>query len=339
MSQDEKPTDHFIAQLLDGSAVLKGIFGGMGDAVSIMDTHFSVLYQNDAHARLAGNHRGERCYKACHHRDGVCEGCPLAMVFQDGESHSTVKSRATDRGAVFVEITASPIRDANGEIAAAIEIVRNITDRARADRELTNSKQMLEDIAEGITESILLLSKDYRILWANKAALRQTGMSLGELTGRHCYEATHHQEHVCNPPEAPCPVHRLLKTGGPGIEEHLHYDEGGEKIFVEVSAYPITDETGEIVRFVHISKDITERKRLERVRENLIAELQDALVRIRTLKGLIPICSSCKKIRDDSGYWNQIEAYISEHSDAEFSHSLCPQCANKLYGGFIKDEK
>jgi AmiR/NasT family two-component response regulator len=61
------------------------------------------------------------------------------------------------------------------------------------------------------------------------------------------------------------------------------------------------------------------------------AELQDALARVRTLSGLLPICASCKKIRDDEGYWTQLEAYIQEHSDVLFSHGLCPECAKKLY--------
>ena len=68
-------------------------------------------------------------------------------------------------------------------------------------------------------------------------------------------------------------------------------------------------------------------------RRNFVAssKLQDSLSQVRTLHGLIPICSSCKNIRDDKGYWKQIELYIRDHSEAEFSHSVCPDCANKLY--------
>jgi YesN/AraC family two-component response regulator len=69
--------------------------------------------------------------------------------------------------------------------------------------------------------------------------------------------------------------------------------------------------------------------------KRLIKELQQALASIKTLTGLIPICASCKKIRDDQGYWNQLEAYISEHSDAEFSHGICPECAIKIYPNFL----
>ncbi len=73
-------------------------------------------------------------------------------------------------------------------------------------------------------------------------------------------------------------------------------------------------------------RDVAEKKN-----EKLIQELKKALTNVKQLSGLLPICSSCKKIRDDKGYWNQIEAYIQEHSEAEFSHSICQECAEKLY--------
>jgi hypothetical protein len=74
-----------------------------------------------------------------------------------------------------------------------------------------------------------------------------------------------------------------------------------------------------------------ERRRILEEREHLISEIQKALVEVKTLRGILPICASCKKIRDDKGYWNQIEAYVRDHSEAEFSHGLCPDCFEKLY--------
>jgi PAS domain S-box-containing protein len=88
-----------------------------------------------------------------------------------------------------------------------------------------------------------------------------------------------------------------------------------------------------------IARDITDRKQAEEEREKLISKLQEALDNIKTMKGLLPICASCKKIRDDKGYWNQIEAYVRDHSDAEFSHGICPECAKKLYSDLqLEDE-
>ena len=76
-----------------------------------------------------------------------------------------------------------------------------------------------------------------------------------------------------------------------------------------------------------------DRKRTEDERDALILELQKTLAEVKTLKGIIPICTSCKKIRDDKGYWNQVEAYIRDHSDAEFTHGICQECVEKLYPG------
>ena len=70
---------------------------------------------------------------------------------------------------------------------------------------------------------------------------------------------------------------------------------------------------------------------LEKEQKELINELKNALGEIKTLRGIVPICSHCKKIRDDKGYWNQIEEYISRHSEAVFSHGICQECAEKYY--------
>lgn len=74
-----------------------------------------------------------------------------------------------------------------------------------------------------------------------------------------------------------------------------------------------------------------------REKDELISKLQEALDNVKKLSGLIPICSNCKKIRTDEGYWKQIEGYISEHSEARFSHGICPDCAKKIYSEFLKD--
>lgn len=97
---------------------------------------------------------------------------------------------------------------------------------------------------------------------------------------------------------------------------------------------PTFDADGSVTGVIGIFEDISERKLVEKDRERLIRELQDALSKVRKLSGFLPICASCKRIRDDKGYWNQIESYIRDHSDIDFSHSICPQCAKKLYKKF-----
>jgi hypothetical protein len=92
---------------------------------------------------------------------------------------------------------------------------------------------------------------------------------------------------------------------------------------------------------------IRDHEKAEEEKSNLIIELQEALSEVKKLSGFLPICSSCKKIRDDKGYWSEVEQYVSAHSDAEFSHSICPDCMRSLYPEYAdavldrleKDEK
>lgn len=102
---------------------------------------------------------------------------------------------------------------------------------------------------------------------------------------------------------------------------HCRYDGNTFEAEISLNRIDIGDET--ILQA--IVRDVTDRKQL-------ILELQEALENIKTLKGLLPICASCKKIRDDKGYWNQIEKFIQTHSDAVFSHGICPECEERLYG-------
>ena len=103
---------------------------------------------------------------------------------------------------------------------------------------------------------------------------------------------------------------------------------------VEVFSGPITL-GGEKVLY-SIIHDISERKRFEQERENLIAKLGKALAEIKTLRGILPICATCKKIRDGEGYWSQIETYISTHSEVEFTHGICPECEGEIFSSLKK---
>jgi DNA-binding response OmpR family regulator len=80
-----------------------------------------------------------------------------------------------------------------------------------------------------------------------------------------------------------------------------------------------------------LQTELAERKRTEVERDQLIRDLQSALANVKSLSGLLPICAGCKKIRDDKGYWSQVESYVQKHSEAKFSHGMCPDCLKKWY--------
>ena len=113
--------------------------------------------------------------------------------------------------------------------------------------------------------------------------------------------------------------------------ERMQAEEALENAYKQMEQ-KVKERTAELSQAnLKLIQEINERKQSEAERENLIKKLQAAFSEVKTLSGLFPICASCKKIRDDNGYWNQIESYIRKHSDAEFSHSICPECTKKLY--------
>ena len=126
-------------------------------------------------------------------------------------------------------------------------------------------------------------------------------------------------------------LQKVIETGQrqEGVEYRVRHINGSWRWHTS-SAVPLRDEAGTIIGFEGIARDITERRKAEEA-------LQKALNDVKTLRGIVPICANCKKIRDDQGYWNQVEVYVRDHTEAEFSHSICPECMTKLYSGFGQD--
>ncbi len=154
-------------------------------------------------------------------------------------------------------------------------------------------------------ESRILVSREPVVFWGNSPLVDSQGKVVG------------HGERVLAP-----------IWDGKTVIGHTSMDN-------RLSREPITKHQVELLRLFSSSLGyLITRKRAECDQERLIEELQRALARIKTLRGLIPICASCKKIRDDQGYWSQVEEYFQAHADAEFTHSICPQCTKRLYPEF-----
>jgi PAS domain S-box-containing protein len=179
-------------------------------------------------------------------------------------------------------------------------------------------------------DAILLTAPDGRIFAANPAACRIFGRTEAEI----CQAGRNGLIDISDP-RLPAALEQRARTGSFRGELSLLRRDG--TVFPgEVSTAVFRDRDGSD-RTSMVIRDITERKRAEQEREELIGALQEAIANIKTLRGLLPICASCKKIRDDTGYWSQIEAYIQAHSDAVFSHGICPECASRLYGDILEN--
>lgn len=124
-------------------------------------------------------------------------------------------------------------------------------------------------------------------------------------------------------------VEACAQDGTPYDFEMPKYTARGRLIWVRSIGEAIRDDEGRIIGIQGAFQDITVRKQVEAEREKLIKELQEALSEVKTLREFLPICSYCKKVREDENYWSQIESYISKHTDTKFSHSICPECYEK----------
>ncbi len=174
--------------------------------------------------------------------------------------------------------------------------------------------------------------ESFRIIDANHSALKFYGYDIDTMRTKRIPDLN-----ITPEKEIRSEIKRAVEEGR-SYYMYQHQLANGEIRDVEIFANPIFIKGKEYsFSIVH---DITNRRQAEEKlrqkeeeREGLIKELQEALVEVKTLSGLLPICASCKKIRDDKGYWNQIESYIQAHSEAIFSHGLCPTCTDELYGG------
>lgn len=203
--------------------------------------------------------------------------------------------------------------------------IKREIEAAHARRARTQAESMakfLAAIVESSDDAIYAIKLDGTIVSWNRAAERVFGFRSGEIIGRNV-SILYPDERL---DELIDTMDRIKRGDHVGRAETSRVRKGGRQVPVSITISPMKNGGNKISGASIIARDITNRKREEQERLRLIQELTDALGRAKTLAGLLPICASCKRIRDDHGYWQQVEAYISEHSDAVFTHGICPEC-------------
>ncbi len=213
----------------------------------------------------------------------------------------------------------------NRELLARVEAYARLS---RAQAQLRESQARFRSLFDHLLDGAALheiitdangVPVDYVFLEANPAFERHAGIRPQDIIGRRATEV------VPGIDQTPLiEIYGRVALTGQAIVLEQYVEPLGK--YFEISAF--STQPGQ---FAAVFRDITERKKAEQERERLIAELQRALEQVKTLSGLLPICASCKKIRDDQGYWHEVEEYIHTHADVDFSHSICPSCARKLY--------
>lgn len=208
--------------------------------------------------------------------------------------------------------------------AANLRLQQEIEARKEVDADLQASENKFRLVVENVLDAIFLADPTGRLIMVNRQACISTGYSEEELITMSTkdIEVGHTEEEIAE-------IFHDLSQGKPHRRKGSHRRKDGTLFPVEVllCSYMVRDE----MFMLAVARNMSEQEKAEQERESLIGELQQALSEIKQLSGLLPICASCKKIRDDSGYWNQLESYIKTHSSAEFSHGICPECVTTLY--------
>jgi PAS domain S-box-containing protein len=219
-----------------------------------------------------------------------------------------------------------PVRNESGEAYAGLLMTQDVTEARLTAETLRESEETHRLLFEKSPLPMWVADREsFRFLAVNEAAVREYGYSRPELLELTLKDVRSSAGISGASAE---PANDTTGQGVPNPEVHRRKDHS---LFdVEVVSHHIA--FGEWPAILAIVSDVTERKQMAAERERIIAELKEALANVKTLRGLIPICASCKKIRDDQGYWSQVEVYVRDRSEAQFSHGICPDCRKKIYG-------
>ena len=215
------------------------------------------------------------------------------------------------------------------------ELEATEAEHRRMEETLKSSEERLKIIFEFAPDAYYLSDLGGHLVDGNKAAEALIGYERSELIGQSFLRLGLLSPDQIAKAAALLAQNILGKRTGP--DEFILNRKDGTRVVAEISTYPVRID-GQVM-VLGIARNITERKRVEEERESLVIELREALNQVQTLSGLLPICANCKKIRDDQGYWHQVEAYVRDHSEAEFSHSICPDCLTELYPDFLGDKE
>ena len=207
-------------------------------------------------------------------------------------------------------------------------MTKHPTQPSAAERALIESERYFRTLTEQSSDIIVLIDIETRLLYASPSLERILGFSPDEILGQRMFELLH--------PDDLEPVLRTVMDGIgiPGAIRRLEYrfrHKSGSWRYLEGVGRNLLDDPA-IGAIVVNARDVTDRKEAERHREYLVEQLQVALTEVKTLRGILPICASCKRIRSDDGEWEAVESYVRDHSGAEFTHGLCPDCAKKDWG-------
>jgi PAS domain S-box-containing protein len=237
---------------------------------------------------------------------------------QSFESYETTRIHK-DGHPIAVSLTISPVKSKTGKIVGTSGIARDITKQKQAEAALRLSEERLRVALKGAPVVVFTQDLQLRYTWINSPVL---AWERQDSIGKTDAEIVGGEEGA----RLTAIKQEVLRTGvGSRSEVNVAFE--GVKHYFDLIVEPLRDARGTLLGLICSATDITSSK-------NLIAKLQEALDQISVLSGLLSICASCKRIRDEHQTWQPLESYIQAHSEAKFSHGVCPDCLRKLYPAY-----
>jgi two-component system cell cycle sensor histidine kinase/response regulator CckA len=258
MAKPAGPTDR-ASELLEAERLLQGVLDGVRDGLMVLDRDLKVVRVNawiKERYAFQGALTGRKCHEALQKRDAPCPWCPGLLTLETGEEHSAiVPLPSVDGVEQWMEVVASPLRDAAGQVIGLVEQAKDVTDRRRAEEAVKGAEEEKGVVLDSVSEHVIFHDPEMRMIWANRAAARSVGKTTEELTGQHCYEIWQGRDEPC----LGCPVVKALASGK--TEEMEMGTPDGRSWLVR--GHPVRNRAGEIIGAVEVTLEITQRKRAE----------------------------------------------------------------------------
>ncbi len=301
--------------------LIKAILETSSDGILLLDAKGEILSSNAGFQKMVSQR--EEVIAGLNLHDFIAKSAQDVFVINDGKFDLKLKGK--DDTILYVYLRIQSLYKGN-KLSGYIATISDITERKKSEEALKQNEERYRDLFDNAPIGYIEVDKEGRITAVNNAELKLLGYTFEEMIGKYIWDF--------GLETAKKKISDILGGNGypaKGLERDFMRKDGS-LVPVLIDDVLLKDKSGGIIGLRCVHRDIREIKQAKEEKDKLIQELRDALSKVRTLSGMLPICSHCKKIRDDKGYWNQIESYIREHSEAEFSHGMCPECADKLYG-------
>ncbi len=320
---------------IEGQTLFRVFSERSGEGISLADGQGNYIFVNSVFCNMTGYSEPELLKMNV--RDLKKKGTRPKLfpkILNNGSGYLETELIRKDGSLFFADIIGTKIKI--GDQPLILGIIRDISDQKQLTDTLKKNEERFKFLAENMGDIVWTLDMNFNATYVSPSVEKILGYTVEERKRQKLEEMV-----------TPETFERIMATfieemerdkiAGVDTDRSIHieveyFHKNGSIVWMENIIKAIRDDSGSIIGMYGVSRDITGRKKAEQEKEKLIKELKDALNEIKTLSGLLPICSGCKKIRDDRGYWNYLESYIEQHSDALFSHSVCPECADRLYG-------